>query len=69
MDKRTITFEEMELAYYSRRPIDGKWYVTDMKIESAQALPLTPEPDPSKIQFEQGGLLIEFTVQQKEPQP
>lgn len=63
MDKRIITFEEMELAYYSKQPIDEKWYVTDMKIESAQALPLTPQTDPSKIQFEQGGLLIEFTVE------
>lgn len=66
MDKRTITFEEMELAYYSRQPIDGKWYVTTMKIASAQALPLTPQPDPNKIQFEQGGLLIEFTVTQEQ---
>ena len=65
MDKRTITFEEMELAYYSRQPI-GKWYVTNMKIESAQALPLAPQPDPNKIQFEQGGLLIEFTVRKTE---
>lgn len=64
MDKRTITFEEMELAYYSRQPIDGKWYITNMKIETAQALPLTSQPDPDKIQFEQGGLLIEFTVRE-----
>lgn len=64
MDKRVITFEEMESAYYSRQPIDGKWLVTAMKIESAQALPLTPEPDPDKVQFEQGGLLIEFTVRE-----
>ncbi len=64
MDKRTITFEELERAYYSRQPIDGKWVVTNMTITTAQALPLAPQPDPGKIQFEQGGLLIEFTVRE-----
>lgn len=65
MNERTVTFEEMEMAYYCHQPI-GEWYVTSMEIETSLPLPLTSDPDPNKIQFEKNGLLISFTVRKHE---